>query len=205
MDETGPSAPRNDDPDSPLNEFRKGTIMCPSCREQYRLNRVLTMTDNDVMEYLTGGGARVLGRRPNRPVLVGHSTRRDTPDRDLQRLFALGSDFDAKWTCEKCHAENLWRFSYMPFYAFRDAENGTSALSGQRRSGRIYFVYLWVRNLLLGGRASTERQSQPKKQSGTTGAASASARNQSRTRPNGAAATKQDRAVINQCFALRAI
>jgi ankyrin repeat protein len=97
-----------------LTELRKGMIVCQNaaCGERYDLNRVTTVSDKDMMEWLTGGGAAVVGTLRGHPVLVGHSEH-DTSEKDLRTLLALRLKPQSGWTCNKCQAHNAWNASYV--------------------------------------------------------------------------------------------
>lgn len=87
-----------------------GILVCRGCGERYDLDRVVTASDDDVMNMLAGGGAVVVGRL-NGPVMVAHSTLGPTSSKDQKTLQNLRRGPGA-WQCGKCHAKGTWRASY---------------------------------------------------------------------------------------------
>ena len=90
---------------------RSNVIVCqnPSCQEQYNLNRIVTISDNDVMGMLVEGGGTVIGRMTGHPILVGHAPG-NTSQGELSEF--LKSAPNIGWTCNKCQASNSWSASY---------------------------------------------------------------------------------------------
>jgi hypothetical protein len=91
----------------------KGMIVCQNsdCREPYDLDHIVTVSDEDLMSFLSGGGAVVVGKFSGHPVLVDHA--RDgtkTDERDLQKF--LESVRQVGWVCNKCKTNNSWKDSY---------------------------------------------------------------------------------------------
>lgn len=86
---------------------RRGSILCknPQCREIYDLEHIVTVSDDDVMNFLSGGGGTVIGRLSGHPVLVDHS-RTESSAGDLNGLLSEAPRFG--WTCNKCKANNKW-------------------------------------------------------------------------------------------------
>jgi hypothetical protein len=87
----------------------KRSIVCQKCRERYQLERIVVVSDDDVMGWLTGGGATVIGKMSGHPVMVGHC-QRVTDASVLKTLLDLGQRVG--WTCSKCKNDNSWAFSF---------------------------------------------------------------------------------------------
>lgn len=85
----------------------QGSISCanPQCREVYSLDRITTVSDDDVMNFLRGGGGQVVGKLSGHPVLVDHSSGKSS-ELDLKGLFSQAPRFG--WTCSKCKSDNKW-------------------------------------------------------------------------------------------------
>lgn len=92
---------------------RGRTLVCQNnkCREAYDLNYIVTVSDEQTMDWLKGGGATVIGEMSGHPILVGKSNR-PTSESDLKELLKVGPKLG--WQCSKCKAENQWNKSYTP-------------------------------------------------------------------------------------------
>lgn len=88
-----------------------GEFLCQNstCRESYNINRIVTVSDNDVMKMLTGGGATVVGRMSGHPILVDHAPGK-TSQAELNQFLRSAQYFG--WKCNKCQANNSWSDSY---------------------------------------------------------------------------------------------
>ena len=84
---------------------QKRTLVCLGCREQYDLDHIVTVSDDQAMAFLRGGGAVVVGEMSGHPVMVGHSSSA-TSKSDLNALLKEGPKFG--WQCSKCKAKNSW-------------------------------------------------------------------------------------------------
>ena len=89
-----------------------GVIVCQnsSCREQYDLDHVVMVSDEDMMSFLSGSGATVIGNLAGHPVLVDHSKSGTTNKEELKRFF--DSAPRVGWTCNKCKKDSSWNASY---------------------------------------------------------------------------------------------
>jgi len=90
---------------------QRGVIVCQNaeCHEQYHLDRIVTVSDDQLMGWLKGGGAVVIGDVSGQPILVGHSNHA-TNQSDLESLLKEAPKVG--WQCNKCKAINLWSASY---------------------------------------------------------------------------------------------
>ena len=79
------------------------------CREHFDLGHIVTISDDDIMKSLAGGGATIVGQLKGHPLLVGHSTH-PTSSGDLGTLH--DSAPRAGWECCRCHLRNSWVQSY---------------------------------------------------------------------------------------------
>ena len=90
----------------------KGVIVCQNsqCREQYHLDHIGTVSDDELMGWLKGGGATVIGEMSGHPILVGHSNRASS-ESDLKTLLKEAPKVG--WQCNKCKTKNSWSASYL--------------------------------------------------------------------------------------------
>jgi len=86
----------------------KGTFVCQNnkCRELYRLDHIVTVSDDDLMDWIKGGDAIVIGEMSGHPILVGHSERTTSENR-IKAFIAEASKVG--WQCNKCKAKNSWK------------------------------------------------------------------------------------------------
>jgi hypothetical protein len=102
-----------------------------ACGERYDLEHVVTVSDEDMMGFLTGGGATVIGKLSGHPVLVNHS-KRDTTENDLRTLLNLHLNPQSRWTCDKCKAHSTWNASYLKGAELRASlVKGTASLQAK--------------------------------------------------------------------------
>jgi hypothetical protein len=92
---------------------RNGMLVCQNdkCQEKYHVDHIATVSDDQLMGWLKGGGATVIGEMSGNPVLVGHSDCA-TSESDLKSL--LNDAPKVGWQCNKCKTKNSWSASYSP-------------------------------------------------------------------------------------------
>jgi hypothetical protein len=122
------------DPSASSSRFSKaGILVCRGCGETYDLDRVVTISDDDMTNWARAGGSTLLGKFSGHPVLVDHSTRGPTSSHDQKTLQSLRRDPNGAWQCEKCHAKGTWRASYS------QVKPGRTTLSDHIAIGLFFF------------------------------------------------------------------
>jgi hypothetical protein len=84
------------------------SIRCTGCGMTCTIGvDAICVTGDEVMDWLTGGGATVVGKLPQSLMIM--QTKPDNPNVQQSKATILQVGPKLGWECGKCHAKNSWR------------------------------------------------------------------------------------------------